>query len=112
MKRNVLFESARITRGNIKEIRNLNSSNYDALFVPGGFGVAKNLSDFGSKGKEMTVHAEVERVLKDFHANKKQIGMCCIAPILAAKVFGTTRDGGPGVTITLGSKGDISSWPY
>jgi len=38
------------------------------------------------------------RVLKDFHKAKKPIGLCCIAPVLAAKVLGN-------VVITLGKKG-------
>ena len=39
------------------------------LIMPGGFGVAKNFCDFalyGEKG-EITVEAEVERVLKEFN---------------------------------------------
>ena len=35
------------------------------------------------------------------------IALCCIAPILAAKVLGSK-----GVEITLGKKGDESKWPY
>lgn len=53
----------------------------------------------------MTVIPEVERVLKDFHGAKKPIGLCCIAPMLAAKVLG-----GSGVTITLGKSGRPSVW--
>ena len=37
------------------------------------------------------------------------MGLCCIAPVVAAKVFGT-NSGGPGVKMTLGSRGD--DWPY
>lgn len=48
----------------------------------------------------MSVNSEVERVLKDFHGAKKPIGLCCIAPIVAAKVLGTS-----GVTLTLGKAG-------
>ncbi len=35
------------------------------------------------------------------------IALCCIAPILAAKVFGSS-----GVEITLGKKGDETKWPH
>jgi len=35
--------------------------------------------------------------------------MCCISPVVAAKVFGT-KSGGPGLKMTLGCKGD--AWPY
>lgn len=45
-----------------------------------------------------TVNEDVVRVLKDFHKAKKPIGLCCIAPVLAAKVLGN-------VVITLGKKG-------
>lgn len=48
--RNVLIESARITRGNVNDLSTLNALNYDAVFVPGGFGAAKNLSNFAVKG--------------------------------------------------------------
>ena len=48
-----MAESARIARGNVKPIALLKSKDFDALFVPGGFGAAKNLSDFGLKGNEM-----------------------------------------------------------
>lgn len=106
--RNVLAESARISRGNMKPITELTSGVADAVIFPGGFGAAKNLSDFAVKGGDMTVIPEVERVLKDFHGAKKPIGLCCIAPMLAAKVLG-----GSGVTITLGKSDDGSGkWPY
>lgn len=52
-------ESARIARGNVKDIKELNHENYDALILPGGFGVAKNLSTFGVDGKEMKIHRKV-----------------------------------------------------
>ena len=57
----------------------------------------------------MSVHPDVKKVLKDFHKNQKFIGLCCISPILAARVFGT-KYGGPGVTITFGWKDE--KWPY
>ena len=98
-------ESARISRGNCKDLNTLKATDFDALLVPGGFGAAKNLSDFGFKGADMTVDKEFEEVLRDFKAQKKVIGLTCISPIVAAKVFG--KDG---VKLTLGCKGD--EWPY
>lgn len=106
--RNVMVESARIARGAVKPLTELNSGAADAVFFPGGFGAAKNLSDFAVKGGDMTVNSEVERVIKDFHGAKKPIGLCCIAPVLAAKVLGSS-----GVTLTLGKPDDGSGkWPY
>nr|CAD7586347.1 unnamed protein product [Timema genevievae] len=104
--RNVLAESARIARGVIKPLAELKASSVDAVIFPGGFGAAKNLSDWAVKGKDCTVLPDVERVLKDFHASKKPIGLCCISPVLAAKVL-------PGTTLTLGQIDNKSGkWPY
>ncbi|CAG2060056.1 unnamed protein product, partial [Timema podura] len=104
--RNVLAESARIARGVIKPLAELKASSVDAVIFPGGFGAAKNLSDWAVKGKDCTVLPDVERVLKDFHASKKPIGLCCISPVLAAKVL-------PGTTLTLGQNDNKSGkWPY
>lgn len=86
--RNVLIESARLARGEVKNITALQADEYDAILFPGGFGAAKNLSDFAFKGDGMTVHPEVERVIKDFHAKQKPIGALCIAPTIVAKVLG------------------------
>ena len=89
-KRNVMVESARISRGEVEQLINLKAdSNIDAVVFPGGFGAAKNLSDFAFKGTDMTVEPEVERVLKEFKESGKPIALCCIAPILAAKVLGS-----------------------
>ena len=104
-----MAESARIARGDVKPLTELKSNDFDALFMPGGFGAAKNWSDFAVKGADMTVHNDVSAVMKDFHAAKKYIGLCCISPIVAAKVFGT-KSGGPGLKLTLGCRGD--DWPY
>lgn len=105
-KRNVLVESARIARGQVLPLSQLSSSVAQAVVFPGGFGAAKNLSDFAVNGVSCTVNEDVMRVLKDFHKAKKPIGLCCIAPVLAAKVFGN-------VVITLGKKDDgKGKWPH
>lgn len=41
--RNVMVESARIARGAVKPLTELTSGAADAVFIPGGFGAAKNL---------------------------------------------------------------------
>jgi len=69
--RNILVESARIARGNVKPATELNAEDYDALIFPGGFGAAKNLCDFAIKGKD----CEVEAV--------------CIAPAMIPKIVGS-----------------------
>jgi enhancing lycopene biosynthesis protein 2 len=88
-KRNVLVESARIARGEIRDLKDAKAAELDALIFPGGFGAAKNLSDFAVKGIACTVHPEVARLIRTMHASKKPIGFICIAPVLAAKVLGS-----------------------
>ena len=67
--RNCVEESARIARGNVKSLAELQASDYDALLIPGGFGAAKNLCTFGFDGADMTVHEDVQKILRDFHAS-------------------------------------------
>ena len=105
VERNQMEESARIARGNVKSLSDLSAADYDTLLIPGGFGAAKNLSTFGFDGADMTVNAEVERVLRDFRTANKVIGLTCISPIIAAKVFGSD-----GVKLTLG--GRTENFPY
>ncbi|MCC7519693.1 MAG: isoprenoid biosynthesis glyoxalase ElbB [Verrucomicrobiae bacterium] len=87
-RRNILVESARIARGKIRSIGELKASNVDALILPGGFGAAKNLSDFAFRRANCTVHSEVGRILREMHAAGKPLGFVCIAPALAARVLG------------------------
>lgn len=101
--RNVLTEAARIVRGNIQDIRNARAENFDALVVPGGFGVAKNLSDFAVKGADVTVQADFLTLAQAFHRQGKPIGLICIAPALAAKICG------PGTECTIGTDADTAA---
>ncbi|MFO1464363.1 MAG: isoprenoid biosynthesis glyoxalase ElbB [bacterium] len=96
-KRNILLESARIARGNIKDIAQVRAAELDALILPGGFGAAKNLSDFAFKGAEAKAHAEVARLVREMHAAKKPIGAICIAPATIAAILGP--DHHPALTI-------------
>lgn len=96
-KRNVLTESARIARGEIVDLKDVNGVDYDALFLPGGFGAAKNLCTFATKGPDCEVDPQVERVLQEAHTAGKPLGFICIAPALGAKVFGSE-----GVKVTIG----------
>jgi enhancing lycopene biosynthesis protein 2 len=100
--RNMMVEAARISRGDIQPLDKLDPLQFAGLILPGGFGAAKNLCDFAFKGVECTTLPDVERVFKAFHAAKKPIGCCCIAPVLAARILGT-RAGGPGVKLTIGT---------
>ena len=64
----MLVESARIARGKVEDLATLDANQFDAILLPGGFGAAKNLSDFAFKAAEMTVNPDLEKILKTFHA--------------------------------------------
>lgn len=66
---------------------------------------------FAKDGESCTVDSDVERflsavfltlftlvcrVIKEFHQAKKPIGLLCVSPVIAAKLF-------PGVQVTLGN---------
>ena len=90
-KRNMLIESARIARGNVKDLKKVNPNDFDAIIMPGGFGAACNLSNFAQAGENAQVLPEVESFLKEVHKLKKPIGGICIAPNIIAKVFGSEK---------------------
>ncbi len=98
--RNVLQEAARLTRGKVIDLVEADAANFDALIVPGGFGVAKNLSDFAVNGADLTVNAEFVGFAQAFHAAGKPVGLVCIAPVLSAAIFGE------GVRCTIGNDVD------
>lgn len=102
--RNVLTESARIARGDIHPLSALKPEAFDALVIPGGFGVALNLSDFAVKGAQATVQPDFERVLKAFAAAKKPIGAICIAPAVLAVALGKTVH----PTVTIGDDAGVA----
>lgn len=101
--RNVLVESARLARGAIQDLAEARAEDFDALIVPGGFGAAKNLSDFASQGAGCKVLPQVLSVAQAFAQVDKPVGMMCIAPTMATQIFGA------GVICTLGHDDDAAA---
>lgn len=95
--RNVLVEAARIARGNILDLAQATPADYDAVILPGGFGAAKNLSDFAVKGADCDVNADVVRFCRGMAEQGKPMAFVCIAPALLPKIFG------PEVELTIGN---------
>lgn len=95
--RNVLQEAGRIVRGKVSPLTDLKADEFDALLVPGGFGVAKNLSDFALKGREMSVDPQMAEACKAFASAGKPAGYVCIAPALISTIYGE------GATCTIGT---------
>lgn len=86
-KRNVLIESARISRGEIKPLSEFNAENFDAVILPGGFGAAKNLSTYAFEGANCSVLPELRKIILEMHSLHKPIGAMCISPVIIANVI-------------------------
>ncbi|AOE48866.1 isoprenoid biosynthesis glyoxalase ElbB [Kangiella sediminilitoris] len=95
--RNVLVEAARIARGEIKDLAEAKADEFDAVILPGGFGAAKNLSDFAVKGSDCAVNPELVRFIQGFADAKKPVGFVCIAPAMLPLIFGK------GTKLTIGN---------
>ena len=100
-KRNVLIESARISRGDIKNLKEFDAEDYDALILPGGFGAAKNLSTFAFEGANCKINGEVENAVRAMADQNKPIGALCISPVILAKIFGNVK-------VTIGQDRDTA----
>ncbi len=98
--RNVLIESARIARGDVKDLAEFNQARHDALVIPGGLGAAKNLSTFAFDGKDCEVNADVAQAVQEMVKANKPIGALCIAPVILAKVIDAAL-------ITVGQSPDV-----
>ena len=97
--RNVLVEASRIARGNIKDMAEISGNDIDALIIPGGFGVAKNLCDYAMAGSECYINPDVYRLISELQLLNKPIGAICIAPAMMAKIFG---EKGASANMTIG----------
>lgn len=95
--RNVLVEAARIARGDIIDLAEAKAQDFDAAILPGGFGAAKNLSDFAVKGSDCTVNSDLVSFIKDFAKDKKPVGFMCIAPAMLPHIYGQ------GTQLTIGT---------
>lgn len=103
-KRNALIESCRITRGQTQSIEELNPDDFDALVIPGGSGLLKNLTSFHEEGANFKVHAHLEKIILKFHEQSKPIGVICLAPFIAAQVLKKHKP-----LITLGESSELIS---
>jgi enhancing lycopene biosynthesis protein 2 len=83
--RNILEESSRIARlGQCLDLALATVADYDALIMPGGYGVAKNHCSFAFKGADADVRPDVATFVRGFFDAKKPVGAICIAPALVA----------------------------
>lgn len=105
--RNVLVESARIARGNILDIKDLNLADIDGLVLPGGFGTAKNITKWAFEGPNGEINAEVAKLLVDAVQQGKPIAGLCMSPTTIAKAL---AQAGIKANLSVGTTAEAS--PY
>ncbi len=104
--RNVMIESGRIMRGNVKPLTAVKVENFDALILPGGFGAAINLCNYGKVGRKCEIRNDVKNLIMSFVRAGKPVGAICIAPVVIAKAF----DGsGIKATLTIGNSAAVAA---
>jgi enhancing lycopene biosynthesis protein 2 len=102
--RNQLVEAARIARGNVRPLEQLDPGSFDGLILPGGFGAAKSLSSFAAQGSKGSVHSHLKEIINKFYTLKKPIGAICVAPALLALALPGRK-----LELTLGESGDAAA---
>lgn len=105
--RNMLVEAARIARGKITPIDQVEPNDLDALVIPGGFGSAKNFTTWAFDGPNSTILPEVKLLLVNLVNIGKPICALCVSPVVVAKAFegSTTR-----AALTIGSTEGASEY--
>ena len=76
----MMIESARISRGQIYNLAEINPKHYDALIIPGGWGIAKNYSDFAKNptkkmilwfiNENLNLYREISKIYYYSYKNK------------------------------------------
>lgn len=97
--RNILVESARIARGKILPLDELNAELYSGIVLPGGFGAVKNFTTFLQDGASAQLHNDIKKALSDAIFHKKWIVGICAAPLVIALAM---RDAGKNGAVTFG----------
>ena len=87
--RNIYEEAGRLNLGMVKELSTFNIDEFDALCVPGGFGVLCNLSDaiviengMPVANLNYTVDNDVKNMILSFYNAKKPIMAGCCGPVV------------------------------
>lgn len=101
--RNMLEESARIARGKILLLDPKTITQYDALMIPGGTGLAFSFFTYAEAGRNCTIRADVQEAILNMMKVKKPIGAICISPMIVARAL---KDSG--ISVTLGSTPNVA----
>ena len=103
--RNMLVEAARIARGNIQDISSIIPADLDALVLPGGFGNAKNFTNWAFEGATGSIHPKIKLLIVNMVNIGKPIVALCVSPIVVAKAL---EDSNLHPMLTIGSSEQAS----
>ncbi len=104
-KRDMILESARISRGKISEIEALTPDEIAAAVIPGGRGTGLNLCNLNLKGASCEVNPELQKFLTQMHEMGKPLCGICLGTVILARslqLMGVTAG------ITTGGKGSFA----
>ncbi|MFP4069626.1 MAG: isoprenoid biosynthesis glyoxalase ElbB [Verrucomicrobiota bacterium] len=102
--RNVLEEAARIARGAIVRLGDLDVGSCDAIVFVGGYGAAKNLCTLAFDGRHYDTDPLLLDLVRRAHEAGKALGFMCIAPAIAASALGDR-----GLRLTIGNDADTAA---
>lgn len=103
--RNILIESARIARGRIRKVEEVDVAELDGLVIPGGFGAAKNFCTFALDGPDCRINEDVKKLILNIVNSGKPLCAMCIAPVLVAKALeGSEKH----VKLTIGNDSNVA----
>lgn len=105
--RNMFVEAARIARGNIVPIQDVQPGDLDGLIIPGGFGSAKNFTKWAFEGPDGAILPEVKLLLVNLVNIGKPIAALCVSPVVLAKAL---EDSSIHPSLTIGTT--AASSPY
>lgn len=95
--RHMRVEAARIARGQVQPLHAAQADQLAALLLPGGFGAARNLSNWAELQERAQVDETLAALIRAMHGAHKPLLAICIAPALLACVLGRQ-----GITVTVG----------
>jgi enhancing lycopene biosynthesis protein 2 len=85
--RNILIESARIARGEILDLADVSPNDFDAVAMPGGFGTAKNFTQWAFSGPDGAIQEDIRQFILELIAAQIPIAALCMSPTTIAKAL-------------------------
>jgi len=105
-RRNILVESARIAGEKIRALDRVDPRELDALIIPGGLGVLKNLCNFQVAGESCRVDEQVRHLVGGMVRRKKPVGVVSMAAVLLARILKNREGITP--TLTVGNDAEVA----